>query len=787
MLFQRHWVIICAGFVVGAVLAKTEWITWVSFSVLCSIYIFFLFVSSQKKIRYSESIGIGFLFILVGSFAYLLNPYPDEGDDFFLYLRQKQPNTYVEVEGYVTENTLFEPSDKHIRFVLHISKVKNGNVWEEIKGKALVLCYDAQSPIYTYSRIRLKGKTSLYLSVVNESLRSYESYLRSKRIYSKIITSTSQIEILSTYTFFPHFQISRIQQYLYERFIRYNPVSIRDMARAIWLGDRSGLDYEEKQNFILTGTAHVLAISGLHIGLVFWFARTIAGTLLKSRKRLPDIFALLVCVFYAFVSGAHGSSLRAILMLLIYEFYVFVKRNEDLLSALCLTATLLFVFNTDLIWDMGTQMSILAVASIILFHKPILNLLRFMPWILRSYLSVAISTHILLLPILVLINPQINLLSPLYNLFVVPLVALYLMMSILGLALIFVPFVPALFFYSSGLFLIVIRSLCHWGASFPYTLFSIPHSSILIIVFYFFTCFLLYRWLTIQRKKEFTAFIVSCIILCFMWAGVPFFQKTMVYVLDVGHGDAILIKTAEGENILMDAGTRDMGKWIVVPFLRAHGVRKLDYVIASHADEDHIGGFFPVVDNIPIKKFIYGEGFINVELGKEMFQKITTKKITVVKAESGKQINLKKGSMNIVYAGRNYYNETNKNSLVVKFIYNSFSILLPGDFPAELTKKELSLTDCSAKVIKIPHHGLKNSLNQELLEKTNPEIAVVSVNEFHHNWGVRNEIKELLYQHQIPLWRTDYYGGITIKYNGSNIFLYGAREQNGYLLREDVQ
>lgn len=785
MLFHRHWVIICAGFVAGAVLAKAGWITWASFYVLCSIYILFIFISRQKRIQYSDNLGIAFLFILVGSFAYLLNPYPNEGDAFFLYLRQQQPNTYVEVEGYITENTLFDPADKYIRFVLHISKVKSGDVWEDIVGKALVSYYGAQYPIFTYTRIRLRGQTSLYLSPVNESLQSYESYLRSKRIYSKIIPSPSQIEILSTYTFSPHFQISRLQQYLYEHFIRYTPVSIRDMARAIWLGDRSGLDYEEKQNFVLTGTAHILAISGLHIGLVFWFTKIIARALFKSRKRLPDVLALLLCVFYAFVSGAHGSSLRAILMLLIYELYIYSKRNEDLFSALCLTATLLFVFNTDFIWDVGTQMSILAVASIILFHEPILNLLQFLPWTLRSYLSVALSAQILLMPLLVFINPQINLLSPLYNLLVVPLIAFYLIASIFGLFFLFIPFVPALFFYSSGLFLIVIQSLIHWGASFPYTLFLVPHPSWLAIISYFFTCYLLYRWLTIRRKKEFITFVVSGVILYLIWLEGLFFRNTEVHVLDIGHGDAILISTAEGENILIDAGTTNMGRWIVVPFLWSHGIRRLDYVIVSHADEDHIGGIFSIIDNITIKNFIHGEGFLNAELGKEVFQKVSSKKIPVIKVEEGRQINLTKGSLNVIYAGRNYYNETNENSLVVKFVYHSFSMLFPGDFPVELTKKELSNSDCSAKVIKIPHHGLKNSLNQDLLEKINPEIAVVSVNEFHHNWGVRREIKELLRQYQIPLWRTDYYGGITIRCNGDNLIIYGARQKNGYLLRKE--
>lgn len=784
MLFKRHWVFICAGFVAGVVIAEAQWITWTSFPFLCIGYIFLLFISYRKKFWNYENIRIGSIFLVIGCFSYLLHPYPEEGDDFFLWLRQQTPNIYVEVEGYVVENTLFDPSDSHIQFILHISKVKKGNDWKSIEGNALISCRHAQFPIFTHSRVQLTGRTSLYLSPVNESLETYENYLRSKRIYTRIFTSAPQIKIVHTYTFSPLFQLSRLQQYLYEQFIQYTPSSVRDMARAIWLGDRSGLEPEEKQSFVLTGTAHILAISGLHIGLVFWFTRILIQTLLKSRQRLPDMLALIFCLFYALVSGAHGSSLRAVLMLLIYELYLFNKRNEDLLSALSLTATLLFVFNTDLIWDIGTQMSILAVASIILFHEPISNILRFLPWTIRSYVSVTISAQILLTPLLVLINPQINLLTPIYNLLIVPWITIYLMASICGLAFIFIPFVPALFFYTSGIFLILIQLLCNWGGSFIYTLFSIPHPSHFAIIFYFIVCTLLHRWLTIQNRKNFLIFVTGCMVLCLFWKGIPLHRETAVHILDVGHGDAILITTTENENILVDAGTKNMGKWVVVPFLRAKGIHKLDYVIASHADEDHIGGIFPVVDTIKIQHFIYGEGFLNEELGKEIFKKVSSNNISVIKAEDGKQINLMKGCLNVIYAGRNYYNETNENSLVVRFVYNLFSMLLTGDFPAKLTNKELSVSNCSAKVIKIPHHGLKNSLNQDLLEKTKPEIVVASVNEFSHNRGVRREIKELLHQHHIPLWRTDYYGGITIKYKKNNIIIYGARQKNGYLLSE---
>jgi len=785
MFFHRHWVIICAGFVCGAVLSKTQWITWALLPIISLILILFLIVSYQKKIRYVEGIGIFLFSLIIGALSYLLHPYPEEGDDFFLWLRQQPPNAYVEVEGYVTENTLFDPTDRQIQFVIHILKVKNGSRWENIVGKALVSCKDAQYPIFTHTRVHLFGKTSLYLSAVNESLSDYETYLRSHRIYTKIFTYAPQIKIIHTYTLSPFFHLSRLQQYFYERIIQYTPTSIKDMTRAIWLGDRSGLDYKEKQNFVLTGTIHILAISGLHVGLVFWFTRALMRTILKTRRRWADVPALLLCILYALISGAHGSSLRAVLMLIVYELYLWNRKNEDILTALCITVTLLFIFNTDLIWDMGTQMSILAVASILLFNEPLLKLLRIFPWTIRNYLSVAISGQVLLLPLLAITNLQINILSPIYNLLVIPLITLYLMTSICGLALIFVPLIPALFFYISGVFLILIQSLCKWGGSFSYTIFPISHPSPLAIFLYFVVCIFLYHWLITQKRKAFFMFIAGCMILIFFWTGVPFYRETTVYILDVGHGDAILITTAEKENILVDGGTKRIGEQIVVPFLFAKGIRRLDYVVATHADEDHIGGIFNAMDKLQVRHFIYGEGFADTELGNEMIKKAIFKNINLIKAKDGLQIKLTKNFLNILYAGRPYYYETNENSLVLKFVNNHFSVLLTGDFPAKLTEKELFSTDCYATIIKIPHHGLKNSLNQELLEKSQPKIAVVSVNEFQHNWGVRNEVKDLLHQYQIPLWRTDYYGGITIQSNGDKINIYGARQKKGYFLRKE--
>ncbi|HOV32036.1 MAG TPA: DNA internalization-related competence protein ComEC/Rec2 [Candidatus Hydrogenedens sp.] len=783
MLLNRHWVVAAVGLTLGIVVARMQGMVCYLSPLLFAfaIYVFFL----NKRFKYLEKIQITILFFSVGSIAYFINPFPREGDQFFLWLRELQPNTYVEVEGYVTENTLFDPSENYLQFVLHILRVKNNNEWINIDGKTLVYCKEARFPVYRHTRVRLYGKSSTYLSSKNPSLWNYEDYLHSQRIYTKIYTTSKNMEIVSSYFFSPFFWTSKLQQYFYERFIQYCPISVRDLAQALWLGDRTELSYEEKQNFIRTGTVHILSISGLHVGLVFWFAQMIGMALFKSRKIFPNIFALFVCSFYTLVSGAYGSSLRALLMLSIYVIYMHRKRNEDILSCLSLTVIVLFTLSPDYLWDIGTQMSIISVASIILFHEPISKLFRFLPEIVRSYLSLSLSAQILLLPLLALTNSQLNLLSPIVNMLVVPLIGFYLMISICGLAIIFIPYISIIFFYSGGLFLLLIQWICAFFGSLSEIIFPLPRPSIATITLYCLVCYFLYQYLHSWKRRDLYLLLAGCVILIFVGFSPFFKQEGHVYILDVGHGDAIVIATPEGENILIDGGTEKMGNFTVVPFLRSKGISLLEYIIVSHADEDHIGGIFPVLENIKTKNFIYGEGFNNSTLGEEMLKKVGLKHTVVMQVKDGQQIDLKKARLNVIYAGRTYYTETNPNSLVIKFSYNDFSILLTGDFPCDLARRELNVKDSSAAVLKIPHHGLKNSINRDMLEITHPKVAVASVNGYTRNWGVRKETKELLNQFHIPLWRTDYYGGITIEFGGNQINLFGARQRDGYILQED--
>ncbi|HOL19525.1 MAG TPA: DNA internalization-related competence protein ComEC/Rec2 [Candidatus Hydrogenedens sp.] len=782
MLINRHLVVACGGFVTGFILAEFQWINWY-ICVLTFILSLFLCFGKHRFQSYDE-IWIFILFFSVGSITYLSNPFPKEGDALFQWLKQNPVNTRVEVEGYVVKNEPFNADSPELRFILQVLRVKNSRgTWTDMKGKMSVDCKNITHPIYVHTKLRVVGKPNIYLSPNNFSLYNYEDYLHSQMVFSKIQTSGKQLKILHEYHISPLFWISKLQQYLYGRFIKYSPSSTVDIAHAIWLGDRSGLSFEEKQQFVRTGTIHILAISGLHIGLLYWCIRKLWQIIVPFKEKGAGIFALIVCFLYTIMSGAHGSSLRALLMLSIYEIYVICKREGDILSSLSLTALLLFTFNPDCIRDVGTQMSFMAVASIILFDKPISKLFRFLPWTLRSYVTVVISAQILLLPLLMKFNTQVNFLSPLINLLVVPLVGIYLISSVGGVITIFLPGIPYLFFYSSSLSLLLIQWICSFGSSVSQTIIYLSHPTYIGVLVYFVTSYFLYRYLRTFKRRDLLFLLSSCVILWFTWSGLYLNKGGFVHLLDVGHGDAIVITTPEGEHLLFDSGTEDKGRAIVVPFLHAQGIRKLDYVIASHADEDHIGGLIPIIETYQVDNFLYGEGFETNPLGMELLERIKMIKCSILKLEAGKRIYLKKGWLDVLYAGKVAYIETNYNSVVVKFCYDNFTTLLTGDFPAEIAKKELQPDKFSAHILKLPHHGLKNSLNRDFLEMVKPQAVVISCNGFHRNFGMRAEIKELLEQYHVPYWRTDYHGGICIHFTLNDVSILGARHVKGYTLQ----
>ena len=248
-----------------------------------------------------------------------------------------------------------------------------------------------------------------------------------------------------------------------------------------------------------------------------------------------------------------------------------------------------------------------------------------------------------------------------------------------------------------------------------------------------------------------------------------------IYFLDVGQGDSTIISTAKNKTIVIDGGEGeksgfDYGKNVLFPFLINKGVRKIDFLIFSHFDSDHCGGLIYLLENIKVEKILIGKQFEKNENFEYIVNLANKKHIKIIELQAGNKINIEKNSsLEILWpsvAEKISENAINNNSLVCKFVYKNFSMLLTGDIESiaeeKLLGKYKNTNRLNANILKIAHHGSKTSSNQEFLNEVNPKIALIGVgrkNKFGHP---NQEVLERLKEKGIQIYRTDQNGEIQI-------------------------
>lgn len=248
-----------------------------------------------------------------------------------------------------------------------------------------------------------------------------------------------------------------------------------------------------------------------------------------------------------------------------------------------------------------------------------------------------------------------------------------------------------------------------------------------------------------------------------------------IYFLDVGQGDSTIIRTAKNKTIVIDGGEGeksgfDYGKNVLFPFLINKGARKIDFLIFSHFDSDHCGGLIYLLENIKVEKILIGKQFEKNENFEYIVNLANKKHIKIIELQAGNKINIEKNSsLEILWpsvAEKILENAINNNSLVCKFVYKNFSMLLTGDIESiaeeKLLGKYKNTNRLNANILKIAHHGSKTSSIQEFLNEVNPKIALIGVgrkNKFGHP---NQEVLERLKEKGIQIYRTDQNGEIQI-------------------------
>jgi len=581
--------------------------------------------------------------------------------------------------------------------------------------------------------------------------------------------------------------------------------------KALVLGEQGDIPEEVKEHFIVTGIAHLLAISGDHLGIVALLSFSLLIWILKRSefllltidvKKWAAALTLPCLLLYTFIAGGGISVIRATIMVITFFLSILFNRERNLLHTLALAAFLILIFSPPSLFDVSFQLSFIAVLSILYLVPRILKSLKwedifFLPnisWkknILKYILLSFLVTGVAILgtaPLVALHFNRFSLIGFFTNLFFIPWVGFIIVpLSLIAslFSFFFSPLAILLIHINNWIALILLKVVAFFA--------SIPHASLFvstpivfeIILFYL----LLFSVIHLQKGKKIRyLFVGLCLVFVFdltFWNLKDSFQKDLrLTFIDVGQGDSILIEFPRGKKMLIDGGGLyedhfDIGKNVIAPFLWKKKIRKIDTLVLTHPDPDHLKGLNFIASQFSIGQFwdngsqTESEPYLQLReiLNEKEIQTQSIYEETPPQIVNGVAISfLNPPAPNkIQRRDRNLWN-LNNSSLVMKLRFKNVSILLTGDIEKEaeeqILKKGFPL---KADILKIPHHGSSSSSSPLFLNKVNPTYAILSVGERNIGKLPHPEVLRRYEQLGSRIFRTDRHGAITVVTDGEAI------------------
>ena len=514
------------------------------------------------------------------------------------------------------------------------------------------------------------------------------------------------------------------------------------------LGDKSLINKDVLRSYQENGISHLFAISGMHISLI----ANIINKLLKKYFKEEKIFKItsIVLVLYLLLVGFSPSILRGVLFYILFSinkiYYFYIKP----INLVLLISSISLLINPNYIFDVGFQYSYLISISLILFSIEISNNNYFISLFKTSLLSFFVSV-----PITLYNYYQLNLLSIIYNLFFVPLISII----IFPLSLLVFMIKPLIPIYN---FLInILENISISLNNINITKIMFKRLPIIIYIFY-----LLLIIIYLIRKKKVVIFIF-CFLLLIHYIISVYSNNIYLEMLDVKQGDSSLIKI-KNKNIFIDTGgkisnTGEIFYNVISPSLKSKGIRKINFLIITHGDFDHMGEAINLVKNFKVEKVIFNCGEYNV-LEKELIKVLDKKKIKYYSCI--RELNIDNNKLYFLQT-KEYDNE-NDNSNVIITELNGYKFMFMGD-ASITTEKEIldkyNLPDID--VLKVGHHGSKTSSGKSFINEMNPKYSIISVGKNNRYGHPNKEVLENLENSKI--YRTDQDGSIIFKIKNNKL------------------
>ncbi|MBU5466455.1 DNA internalization-related competence protein ComEC/Rec2 [Virgibacillus sp. MSJ-26] len=539
---------------------------------------------------------------------------------------------------------------------------------------------------------------------------------------------------------------------------------------ALILGDDSLLEERTIDLFRDWSISHLLAISGLHVGLIvalIYFILIKTGIMTKEKAQWFMLFFLPI---YALLAGGEPSVWRASIMVFLFIVFSKLKLKLSVSDVVSIVFLLLIFFDGYIIYHIGFQFSFIVTFSLILSRDWLIQTSsRFFQLINISFVS-----QMVILPFQFIYFSMVQPLSILLNVIVVPYFSFLIIpgMFLMGI-LSPLPFIPSmldkLFLLLHERFLILLE-LLDKKLNYPWVNGSFP--LMFIILYYVIICMLM---ISINRKELVQAFKYGVTLTLFITALLirPYFSPYgSVTMLDIGQGDAFIIELPYRQGVIfMDAGatfsfsemdfTDRVYEQIIKPYLYSKGIQSIDAIFISHEDMDHMGSVDVLVEEFSVDQIYISPYYVLSEKSADVWNK---NNVDINIIHKGEQSVINNIPFQVLSPVRDTGSD-NENSLVIYTEIGGKSWLFTGDVGVE-TEKEImkNYSRLSIDVLKVGHHGSKSSTDESFIKHIEPLYALVSVGENNTYGHPAKEVIDTLEDNGVFIMRTDQQGAIIYKF-----------------------
>ena len=548
------------------------------------------------------------------------------------------------------------------------------------------------------------------------------------------------------------------------------PEDVSAFAKALLLGDSTDIGYELNTAFKIAGIRHIIAVSGLHVSILFAAVYILAG----KRRFLTALIGIPLIMMFAAVAGFQPSVTRACIMQCVMMLSLVWKREYDPATALSFAALVMMVVNPLVLTSVSFQLSVSSMAGIFLFSAPISGWLldekrlgrwkgrglkrRLARWF-STGVAVSLSAGVFTTPLVALYFRTVSLISTLTNLLTLWVIS-FIFYGIILVCLL------GLFWSAGAVFLAsVVAYPIRFVLGATTLLAKIPLAAVYTysewIIYWLIFVYVLFAVFAIAKKKRPGVFVCLTILsLCAaMFASwLPWGKDgVQVTVLDVGQGQSILLQS-EGKTFLVDCGGDydDTAADIAAETLLSRGIRRIDGLILTHYDTDHAGGAPLLLSRIDADCLILPDFPDEAGIRDAIVHNREDKAVEVLSP-----VTLSYGGVKMTVIPPESAKTDNESSLCVLFQTENCGILITGDLDAKGERRLLNsyiLPDVDLLVA--GHHGSKNATTEELLSAVKPETVIISVGENNHYGHPAEETLQRLQEAGCAVYRTDLDGTI---------------------------